>query len=326
MNITRRKLVAGSLACGAWPGSVLAQDHWPSRPLRIISGGSAGGGSDMFVRAVETRLRERLGQSLYIDNKPGAGGMLAAGLTSSAPPDGYTYYVSNVATNAIGLALYAKPTFDPAKDLPGVARLSTMTNAVVVRADSGIKSIGELIAYMKANPEKVFFGSAGVGTSSHLGGHLFVQRVGVPGKHVPYKGTAANVTALLGGEVLFSMDNLPLYVQHVKAGKLRLLAVTQSRRSQSFPDVPTVQEAAGIGEFDIFSWYGLSASTGTPKAILDKFGGEVVAALKDPGIAAAIRELGAEPAPLGPVEYQAFVQNEIRKWAPIVKSSGASVS
>lgn len=325
MNSTRRAFVASSLALGAWPGSVLAQDKWPSRPLRIVSGGSAGGGSDMFVRVLEARLRERLGQPLYIDNKPGAGGMLAAGLTSAAPPDGHTYFVSNLATNAIGLALYAKPTFDPAKELPAVARISTLTNAVAVRADSGIDSIGALIARMKADPEKVFYGSAGVGTSSHLGGHMFVQRVGVPGKHVPYKGTAANLTALLAGEVLFAMDNLPLYVQQVKAGKLRLLAVTQSKRAQSYPEVPTVQEAAGIGAFDVFSWYGLSASTGTPNTILERFGGEIVAALKDPGIAAAVRELGAEPAPLGPAEYQAFIQDEIRKWAPVVKSSGASV-
>ena len=143
---------------------------------------------------------------------------------------------------------------------------------------------------------------------------------------MPYKGTAANLTALLGGEVLFSMDNLPLYVQQVKAGKLRLLAVTQSKRSPMFPDVPTIQEAAGIGAFDVFSWYGLSASTGTPKAILDRFGSEIVAAVKDPTVAAAIRELGAEPAPLGPAAYQSFMQDEIRKWTPIVKSSGASVS
>ena len=326
MNTTRRRFVASSLALGALPGPLMAQDAWPSRPLRIISGGSAGGGSDMFVRTVEARLKERLGQPLYIDNKPGAGGMLAAGLTSSAPPDGHTYYVSNLATNAIGLALYAKPTFDPVKELPGVARIATLTNAVAVRADSSFKSIGDLIAFMRANPEKVFFGSAGVGTSSHLGGHLFVQRAGVDGKHVPYKGTAANLTALLGGEVLFSMDNIPLYVQQVKAGKLRLLAVTQSKRSTMFPDVPTIQEAAGIGAFDVFSWYGFSASTGTPKAILERFGGEVVAAVKEPSVAAAIRELGAEPAPLGPAEYQAFIHEEIRKWTPIVKSSGASVS
>ena len=293
MNTTRRTFVAGSLALGAWPGSVLAQDQWPNRPLRMIAGGSAGGVSDMFVRILETRLRERLGQPLYLENKPGAGGMLAAGLTSSAPPDGYTYYVSNLATNAIGLALYAKPTFDPVKELPGVARISTLTNAVAVRADSGIDSIGALIAYMKAQPEKVFYASAGVGTSSHLGGHLFVQRVGVPGKHVAYKGTAAGLTALLAGEVLFAMDNLPLYVQHVKAGKLKLLAVTQAKRSPIFPDVPTIQEAAGLGQFDVFSWYGLSASTGTPTAILERLGGEIVAALKEPAIISAVRELGA---------------------------------
>ena len=325
MNVTRRAVVASSLMLGAWSGSVLAQDKWPSRPLRIVSGGSPGGGSDMFVRVLETRLRERLGQTLYIDNRPGAVGMLAAGLVSSAPPDGYTYYVSNVATNAIGLALYAKPTFNPSNELPGVARISTLTNAVAVRADSSIESIGALVAYMRAHPEKAFYGSAGVGTSSHLGGHMFAQRVGISGQHVPYKGTAANLAALLAGEVLFSMDNLPLYVQQVKAGKLRLLAVTEARRTPIFPDIPTIQEAAGIGKFDIFSWYGLSASTGTPVAILERLGGEIVSALKDPGIIAAVRDLGAEPAPLGPAEYQAFIQDEIHKWAPVVKSSGASV-
>lgn len=325
MQTTRRHFLAGSTLLGLCPTFALAQAPWPNRAIRVISAGSPGGGSDIFVRILESRLRDRLGQPLFIDNRPGAGGMTAAAIAASSPPDGHTLFVSNLATNAIGLALYAKPTFDPKKDLPPVARMSTMSNAIVVRSDSGINTLQELIAYMKANPKKAFYGSAGVGTSSHLTGHVFSSRIGVEGVHVPYKGTAANLNALLAGEVLFAADNLPLYVQHVKGGALRLLAVTQAQRVPGYSDVPTVQESGGIGAFDVFSWYGLSASTGTPPAIVDRLGSEVVAALADPTIQAAVRAVGAEPAALGPAAYAAFIDAEIRKWTPIVKASGAVV-
>jgi tripartite-type tricarboxylate transporter receptor subunit TctC len=325
MQTNRRNFMAGSLLIGLCPAIALAEDPWPSRAIRVISAGSPGGGSDIFVRILEARLTKKLGQPLFIDNRPGAGGMTAAGIAASSPPDGHTLFVSNMATNAIGLALYAKPTFDPKKDLPPVARMATMSNAIAVRANAGIQTIQDLIAYMKANPKKAFYGSAGIGTSSHLTGHMFSGRVGVEGVHVPYKGTAANLNALLAGEVLFAADNLPLYVQHVKAGALKLLAVTQANRVDGYLDVPTVQEAAGIRPFDVFSWYGLSASTGTPTAIVERLGAEVVAALGDPAIQAAVRAVGAEPAPLGPAAYGAFIDAEIRKWSPIVKSSGAAV-
>jgi tripartite-type tricarboxylate transporter receptor subunit TctC len=206
--------------------------------------------------------------------------------------------VSNLATNAIGVSLYRKPTFDTKKDLPPVARFATMTNALVVRSDKGINSVAELVAYMKANPKQAFFGSAGSGTSSHLGALLFGQRIGVELTHVPYKGTAANLTALLG--------------------------VTRNVRSPSQPDVPTLQEA-GIADFDIFSWYGLSAATGTPPAIVNRMGQAIVSALADPAIAARVRDIGAEPAGLDPQAYAAFINSEIVKWAPLVKSSGALV-
>ncbi|MCA0239680.1 MAG: tripartite tricarboxylate transporter substrate binding protein [Proteobacteria bacterium] len=299
-----------------------AQDAWPARPLRIVQAGAPGGGSEMMVRAIEPRLAERLHQPLVIESRPGAGGMVAAGLVATAAPDGYTYFVSNLATNGIAPSLYRKPSFDPRRDLPGVALIATMSNAVAVRADGGLRSVAELAAYIKANPKKAFYGSAGAGTSSHLCGVLLGQRAGFEASHVPYKGTAANLNALLAGEVLFSIDNVPLYAPHVKAGTLRLLAVTRATRIDSFPDVPTLAEA-GVRDFDVSSWYGLSAATGTPPAIIQRLGAEVVAALADPAIQARIRSLGAEPAPMGPEAYSAFMRSELERWAPVVKASGA---
>lgn len=324
MPANRRQIILGGLWLSATTTPTWAQSAWPNKSIRVISAGSPGGSSDIFVRLIENHVREKLGQPFYLDNKPGAGGMTAAGIASSAPPNGYTLFVSNLATNAIGVSLYAKPTFDPQKDLPPVARMATMSNAVAVRADSGIQNMQQLISMLKSGKAKGFFGSAGIGTSSHLVGHMLGKAMGVELTHVPYKGTAANLNALLAGEVLFSADNLPVYTSHVKAGTLRLLAVTQARRLAAHPDVPTVQEAAGLPGFDVFSWFGLSASTGTPVDILERLGAEVVAAIKDPEIAEKIRAVGAEPAPLGPQDYRNFINDEIRKWSAVVKSSGAA--
>lgn len=324
MNIQRRHWMISCLGMGLTAPSIWAQSNWPDKPIRVISAGSPGGSSDIFVRIIENRMKEKLGQPLFIDNKPGAGGMTAAGIASVAAPNGLTLFVSNLATNAIGVTLYSKPSFNPQKDLPPVARIATMTNAVAVRSDSGIQNMQQLIAILKSDQKKAFYGSAGIGTSSHLTGHILGKAMGANLTHVPYKGTAANLNALLAGEVLFSVDNLPVYTSHVKAGTLKLLAVTQAQRLNSMPEVPTVQESAGLLGFDVFSWFGLSAATGTPHAILERLGSEVVAALKEPEIAEKIRAVGAEPAPLGPNEYKAFINDEIRKWSTIVKSSGAT--
>lgn len=324
MNIQRRNWIISYLGMGLTAPSIWAQSNWPDKPIRVISAGSPGGSSDIFVRIIENRMKEKLGQPLFIDNKPGAGGMTAAGIASVAAPNGLTLFVSNLATNAIGVTLYSKPSFNPQKDLPPVARIATMTNAVAVRSDSGIQNMQQLIAILKSDQKKAFYGSAGIGTSSHLTGHILGKAMGANLTHVPYKGTAANLNALLAGEVLFCVDNLPVYTSHVKAGTLKLLAVTQAQRLNSMPEVPTVQESAGLLGFDVFSWFGLSAATGTPHAILERLGSDVVAALKEPEIAEKIRAVGAEPAPLGPNEYKAFINDEIRKWSTIVKSSGAT--
>ena len=322
-HITRRHALTSALLLTA-PWQTMAQGGWPSKPLRVVSAGSPGGGSDIFVRIIENRLKERLGQPLYLDNKPGAGGMTAAGIVTNATADGHTFFISNLATNAIGVSLYKKPSFDPQKDLPAVARIATMSNAIAVRADSGIQNLQQLIQALKSGRGKPFYGSAGIGTSSHLTGHMLGKAMDIELHHVPYKGTAANLNALLAGEVLFSADNFPLYVPHLKSGTLRVLAVTQAKRLQSHPDIPTVQESTGWTHFDIYSWYGLSASSGTPLDILERLGQEVVATVNEPAIVEKIRQTGAEPAGLGHAAYRDFIFSEIRKWQTVVQSSGAS--
>lgn len=322
--LSRRQAITSGTAWLLAPALASAQSSWPSKPIRVVSAGSPGGGSDIFVRILENRLHERLGQPLFIDNKPGAGGMTAAGFVNSAPPDGHTLFISNLATNAIGLSLYKKPSFDPQKELPAVARIATMSNAIAVRSDSGIQNLQQLLTALKTGKGKPFYGSAGIGTSSHLTGHMLGKAINVELHHVPYKGTAANLNALLAGEVLFGADNFPLYVPHLKAGTLRVLAVTQAKRLLSHPDIPTVQESTGWNNFDIFSWYGLSASTGTSADILERMGQEVASTVSEPAIAEKIRSTGAEPAGLGHLAYRDFIQSEIRKWQAIVLASGAT--
>lgn len=322
--VSRRNILTVGAAVTMAPWLVDAQNTWPSKPIRVVSAGTPGGGSDIFVRIIENRLRERLGQPLFIDNKPGAGGMTAAGIVSNAPPDGHTLFISNLATNAIGLSLYKKPSFNPQFELPAVARIATMSNAIAVRADSGIQSLQDLIVSLKTGKGKPFYGSAGIGTSSHLTGHMIGKAIDLDLNHVPYKGTAANLNALLSGEVLFGADNFPLYVQHIKAGTIRVLAVTQAKRLLSHPEIPTVEESTGWSNFDIFSWYGLSSSTGTPTSILRRLSSEVVSTLNEPQIIERVRATGADPAGLDFISYQNFINSEIQKWRAVVHASGAT--
>ncbi len=321
MKVDRRALLKGA-ALAPFASAALAQEQWPSRPIRMISGGSAGGGSDIFLRLLETRLREKFAQPVFIENLPGAGGTTAAG-TAAKATDLHTFFISNVASNAIGVSLYKKLTFDPRTELPGVARFCTLTNALVVPANGGISSAGQLFERIKADPGKAFFGSAGAGTTSHLCGLFLGQKIGVDMTHVPYKGTAANLTALLRGDVLFSIENLPVVMSNIRAGNLKILAVSQAKRSALFPDVPTLQEA-GVAGFDIFSWYGLSAAMATPKSAIARMSDEINASLRLPEIAARFQDLGAEAAPLKADDYNTFIAAEVEKWAPLVKSSGAT--
>ena len=329
MRMRRRALLAGAglLALPARRGTAQGgggAGGWPDRPLRFILGGAAGGASDIFLRMMEVRLRERLGQPPVIDPRPGAGGMVGAEVAARAAPDGYSFYINHIASHGIGPSLYRRLTFDPLKDLPGVARIAFVPNVLIVKGDGPVRSVAELVAFMKANPGRANFSSAGSGTSSHLSGILFGQRMGVEVTHVPYRGTAPSMAAVMNGEVLFAIDNAPASRQQVLSGLLRALGVSTARRASTIPEIPTLQEQ-GVPEFDVSSWYGIAAPAGTPRPIVERLAAEVVAALEDPQIAARVREYGAEPAPLGPAAYDAFMAAEQAKWAPVVRASGVTV-
>lgn len=321
ITIGRRTFLQGALAA-PFITRVHAQAQWPARPVRVISGGSAGGGSDISFRLVEQRLRDKFGQPFIIENVTGAGGTTGAAAAAKAT-DQHTFFISNVASNAIGVPLYKNFPFNPKTELPGVARLCTVTNALVVPASSGITDVRQFLERVKAEPAKAFFGSAGPGTTSHLSGLLLGQRLGVEITHVPYKGTAANLTALLRNDVMFSVENLPVVISNVQSGNLKILAVSQARRSPLFPDTPTLQEA-GIKDFDMFSWYGVSAATATPREVINRVSDEIVAALKTEETIKRFRDIGSDAAPLNAAEFDKFIADEIEKWTPLVKSSGAT--
>ena len=320
-SIARRALLGAALPM--LPTLARAQAAWPDKPWRVLVGGAAGGASDILMRILEPSLRETLAHGFWLDNRPGAGGMLAAEITAAAAPDGYNFFINHIASNGIGPHLHRRPGFEPNRDLAAVARICSLPNWMFVLPSRGFSSVADLVAFVRANPAAGTFGSAGVGTSSHLSGVMLGQRIGVELTHVPYRGTGPNMQAVLTGEILFAIDNAPASAQQVRAGILKALAVSPARRWSQFPDIPTMQEA-GIPDFDVASWYGLAAPVGTPRPVIDRLSQAVLRALADPAVAARLREFGAEPWPAGPAEYQAFMIAEEAKWGPVVRAAGAT--
>jgi tripartite-type tricarboxylate transporter receptor subunit TctC len=318
IQATRRALLATALAAPA-----LAQTAWPERPWRVLVGAAAGGVSDLLMRFMEPSLRESFAHPFWLDNRPGAGGMLAAELCAQAAPDGYTTFINHIASNGIGPHLHRRPNFEPNRDLAGIARICALPNWLIVQPQRGFNSLADLVAFLRINPRAGSFSSAGVGTSSHLSGVMFGQRIGMELSHIPYRGTAPSMQAVLTGEVLFAIDNAPASAPQVRAGTLRALAVSPARRWSQFPDIPTMREA-GIADFDVSSWYGLVAPAATPRPIIDRLSQAVLRALAEPAVAARMREFGAEPWPAGPEEYQAFMRAEEAAWGPGVRAAGAN--
>lgn len=306
----------------ASPALARAQPAWPDRPLRFIVSAQVGGVSDIFVRLLEPVLRETLGQGVYVDPRPGAGGLIAAEAAIRAA-DNHSFTVNHIASHGIGPSVYRnRGGFDPLRDLPGVVRFAAMPNVLIVRAETPVRSVAELVAHIRADPKRGTFSSASSGTSSHLSGILFGQRMGVEVTHVPYRGTAPSMAAVLNGEVLFNIDNAPVSRQHVLAGTLRALGVSTARRASTMPELPTLQEQ-GVPDFDVSSWYGLAAPAATPRAIVDRLAEVVLDTMARPAVVARFAELGAEPWPLGTEAYNAFMRAEVAKWAPVGAAAGA---
>ncbi|MBK8667130.1 MAG: tripartite tricarboxylate transporter substrate binding protein [Burkholderiales bacterium] len=321
---TRRRiatLVGACLACTAWGAT--AQDNYPSKPVRIVVGFSAGGTTDIVARIMARELTETLGQSFVVDNRPGGGSNIATDFVAAAPHDGYTLLFVAV-TSAINQSLYPNIKFDLNRDFDAIALGAKVPNILVVNPSVPANNVKEFIEWARANDSKIAYASSGSGTSIHMAGELFKVRTGLKTQHIPYKGSAPAVTDLIGGQVQFMFDNMPASWPHVQSGKLKALAITTKTRSPSAPNLPTLEES-GLAPFDVSSWFGLIAPKGTPKDVIDKLNKAMNAAFDKPEVKTAYAKLGAVAEKSNPQDFSNFIRSEIQNWAPVVKASGAKV-
>ncbi len=298
-----------------------AEAAYPSKPVKLVVGFAPGGTTDVIARVIAQKLTAATGQQFIVDNRSGAGSNLGAQVVAKAEPDGYTLYASSVA-NTINMTLYPSPGYDFAKGMVPVAMFAKVPNVLVVHPGLPIKTVAEYIAYAKANPGKLSFASSGNGSSIHLSGELFKTMAKVDILHVPDRGSGPAVSDLLGGQVSSMFDNMPSALPQVKGGKLRAIAVTSAKRSPSAPEVPTIAES-GLPGYDVQSWFALNAPAKTPAPIVAKLNAEVNKALASKDVQDRLAELGAVPTTMTPVEYGGFIDSEIKKWAQVVKASGA---
>jgi tripartite-type tricarboxylate transporter receptor subunit TctC len=314
-------LLAVPLAILVGPGPAHAQ-AFPNKPVRLVVPFPPGGPLDTVGRALAQKLTEAWGQSVIVDNRPGAGGNIGADLVAKAAPDGYTVVMGALSTHAVNPSLYAKMPYDAIKDFAPITLVAITPNVLVVNPSLPVNSVRELVAYAKANPGKLAFGSGSNGSAGHLAGELFKADTGTDLLHVPFKGAAPAMQALLSGDIQLMFDNLASASAQVKAGKLKALAVTTARRSPLAPDLPTMAES-GVPGFDISTWFGLLAPAGTPPEIVGRWNAEVGRILRTPEMRERLTAMGAEPAPDTPAEFAQFIASEAAKYARIVKVSGA---
>jgi len=302
---------------------------WPSKAVRIVVPFPPGGTTDIVARSIGVELQRMWQHPVVIENRPGAGGNIGADLVAKAAPDGYTLLMGTVGTHAINKALFeqngAKMPFDPAKDFVPITLAAGVPNVMVINPKLPVNSVAEFIAYAKARPGQLNMASSGNGTSIHLSGELFKTVTGVYMVHFPYRGSAPAITDLIAGNMNVMFDNLPSALPHIKSGRLKALAVTSRTRSPALPDVPTIEEAAGLKGFDASSWFGLFAPAGTPRTIVDKIQADVAKALAQPEVRERFIAQGADPGGNTSDQFAAFIRAETDKWTRVVKFSNAKV-
>ena len=315
--------VAAGVAFAIAP-AVHGQTSYPTKSIVINVPFSAGGTTDLLARAIGQRLSEKWQVPVIVENRPGAGGNIGTAQVARSAPDGYTLVMGTIGTHTINPALYKNMPYDAIKDFAPITRTAMVSNALVVPPDAPYNTVEELIAYGKANPGKLTFGSSGHGSTLHLSGETFKMMTGVEMQHIPYKGSAPAVADLLGGHISMIFDNVPSALPHIQAGKLKVLAVTAPERAQQLPDVPTMSEA-GVSGYAVTSWFGLWAPAATPPDVVKKLNEAVVEIIEAPQMQQTIRAQGATPHPETPAQFAAFIQSETKKWADVVKNANLTV-
>jgi tripartite-type tricarboxylate transporter receptor subunit TctC len=314
--MNRRLLLAIAL-CFTHP-LASAQEAWPAKPLRIVVPFAAGGTSDVLARLIGEKLQASLKQTVLVENKAGAGGVIGADSVAKSPADGYTVLLGTIASHAINPALQPKMPYNATTDFAPVILLGSISNVLLVGATQPYKNVAELIAAAKARPGSLAFASAGQGSSQHMSGELFKLLAGAELTHIPYKGSAPAIQDVIGGQVPASFETVTVAAPHIQAGKVRALAVTSGKRSAALPDVPTLQEA-GVAGFDVASWQAFYAPAGTPPAIVQRLNGEIARILAMPDVKARLDTLGLVHTPNSPEQFAAFGKAEITKWTQVVK-------
>jgi len=304
--------------------AALAQGAYPSKPVRLIVPFPPGGAVDYYARAVQNRLAETLGQPVLIENRSGASGMVGAELVAKSQPDGYTVLVGNIASLAMNVGLYSKMPYDPVKDLTPIMRTVAVDYAMVVHPSVPAYSVAELVAYAKANPGKLSYGSAGSGSAPHLSMELFKQRAGIDLVHIPFKGGGPMVTDLLGGQIQVVIADQANLMPHVKAGKLRALAVGTLVRSAVYPELPTIAES-GYPGFEARAWQGIAGPAGLPPDVAKQLQAAIAKVMAMPEVRARLVEGGLDPIVTTPEEFGEFIRAEIAKWSKVAKDVGARV-
>ncbi|QYY26074.1 tripartite tricarboxylate transporter substrate binding protein [Diaphorobacter sp. MNS-0] len=320
-----------ALGLGATGAAYAQASPWPAKPVRIVVPFAAGGTTDILARAIAPELGKAFGQQFIVDNRGGAGGNIGAELVARSAPDGYTLLMGTVGTHGINRALYKQLPYDPIKDFAPVTLVASVPNVMVMNTEKarslGINTVQDFIRYAQANPGKLNMASSGNGTSIHLAGELFKSMTGTYMLHMPYRGSAPALLDMVGGNMDVMFDNLPSSMAHIKGGKLKALAVTSAKRSTALPDVPTVEEAGGpaLKGFEASSWFGLLAPAGTPADIVQRVQQEVAKALATPAVKERLLSQGAIPGGNTSAEFASLIDREHRKWAQVVKASGAKV-
>ncbi|MCC7328349.1 MAG: tripartite tricarboxylate transporter substrate binding protein [Burkholderiales bacterium] len=320
----RRRFTLAAAGAALLPAVAGAQEAWPAKPIRVVVPFPPGGATDIIGRVVAAELGKAFGVSAVVENRAGAGGNIGSELVARSAPDGFTLLIGTVGTHGINTSLYSKLSFDPVKDFAPVTLVATVPNVLVVHPSVPANNVRELVALLKSRPGRLNYASSGNGTSIHLSGELFKSMTRTFMTHIPDRGSSPAVADLLAGQVDLMFDNLPSSLQYIKAGRLRALGVTSAKRAVALPDVPTIAEA-GVPGYEASSWFGLVAPAGTPAAIVQKLQQSLSRSLAAPDVREKLQGQGADPVGNTPEAFAQYIQDEIAKWAKVVRASGAKV-